>query len=119
MSAHNYLYSASCIAGQKLFINASNNTGTYAIYSSTISNTTAIFSLNHFDYSVFPNPTNDYVNINAQEKIDEIRIRDLSGRIVKSTIDNKIFVGDLLHSIYLLDIVRNDKIIRTFKIIVE
>ena len=58
MESHNYLYSASCIAGNKMFINASNNSGTYAIYSSSdgsswsLSNTGIPEKFNTYDFIV-------------------------------------------------------------------
>ncbi len=119
MSSHNYLYSAACISGSKMFINAQSTEGTYAIYSSTIPDYNGIEQISSNKFSIFPNPANDYINISAEEKFNEIRIHDLHGRLLKSTTDNILFIGDLPHSLYVVNVVKDGKIVKKQTIIVE
>ena len=51
--------------------------------SDNITLSTNQFSLNS-GITIYPNPLNDFVNINAKENIENIIIYDVSGKIVKT-----------------------------------
>ena len=119
MSSHNYLYSASCIAGNKMFINASSNSATYAIYKSITSNTSIINMLDNFHFSIYPNPASDYITIKSQEKIDIIKIFNMNGELLKLSTDCNVFIGDLPHSVYFINIIYNNNTTQTKKIIIQ
>ena len=117
METHNYLYSASCMAGSKLFINASSSSGTYAIYSTT--SNTSINRLSNFDFSFYPNPANHQINISSIEIIDKIVLFNVQGQIVRTSNDKDIYVGDLPSSTYLIAVIKDESIQATYKIIIE
>ena len=65
------------------------------------------------DVSIYPNPAKDFVNISANEKIDLIRIYDLTGRIVLQSTPNRenlnLNVTDLSKGVYLVKLNAGDK----------
>ena len=69
--------------------------------------------------SIYPNPTSDYLYINSDKEIKEIKILDLNGRIVNNLdfVDNKIYLGGLQTGIYFARISDVNGIISTEKII--
>ena len=52
------------------------------------------------DFSIYPNPTTDYIQINAE--IKNVEIYDLTGRIVKISNQSRIDVSDLTSGTYIL-----------------
>ena len=65
------------------------------------------------DVSIYPNPAKDFVNISAAEKIDLIRIYDLTGRVVLQSTPNReklnINVTDFSKGVYLVKLNAGDK----------
>lgn len=65
------------------------------------------------DFTVYPNPTTDFVNINSANTIDSYRIHDLTGRVVKSSSpysnNFKIDVTSLNKGVYLVKLNSGDK----------
>lgn len=63
------------------------------------------FQDNSVDVTMYPNPTTDYVNINA-DNLESIIFYDINGRVVKNfrvnTSRNKIFVGNLSSGAYII-----------------
>lgn len=54
-------------------------------------------------FSVYPNPTSDYLYVNSEFEIEEISIMDVNGRIINnlSFVDNKMYLGNLNQGVYL------------------
>ena len=65
------------------------------------------------DFTVYPNPATDFVNINSADTIDSYRIYDLTGRVVKrsSPYSNnfRIDVTSLNKGVYLVKLNSGDK----------
>ena len=78
---------------------------------------------NENSFSIFPNPTNEILNISqsfSSEKI-EIRLLDMSGRIVLSDLLNapqhQIDLRTLSQGVYNLTLIKNNQILTSFKVI--
>ena len=69
--------------------------------------------------SIYPNPTTDFLNINSEIAISELKISDINGRIINNLqfIDDKLYVGELQKGIYLIKITDKNGNISTEKII--
>ena len=65
------------------------------------------------DFTVYPNPTTDFVNINSANTIDSYRIHDLTGRVVKRSSPNsnnfRIDVTSLNKGVYMVKLNSGDK----------
>ena len=65
------------------------------------------------DFTVYPNPTTDFVNINSANTIDSYRIYDLTGRVVKSSSpysnNLRIDVTSLNKGVYMVKLNSGDK----------
>jgi len=60
---------------------------------------------NKTEISIYPNPVNDYLNINSDKKISAISITDLTGKtLFEGTNLNKIDVNHLPKGLYLIKI---------------
>lgn len=64
---------------------------------------------------VWPNPTTDFIKVNSDQKIRSISIFALSGTKVKEFalsnipgVDNELYIGDLAHGMYLLQVQNTD-----------
>lgn len=65
------------------------------------------------DFSIYPNPANDFITINGLNKIENVQIIDLNGQI-RNSIDNpssEISISDLDKGIYLLRVTTGDQMI--------
>ena len=69
--------------------------------------------------SIYPNPTTDFLNINSEIAISELKISDINGRIINNLqfIDDKLYVGELQKGIYFIKIIDINGNISTEKII--
>lgn len=69
--------------------------------------------------SIYPNPTTDFLNINSEIAISELKISDINGRIINNLqfIDDKLNVGELQKGIYFIKITDINGNISTEKII--
>ena len=58
------------------------------------------------EYEIFPNPTTGWINLESLKSITNVQIFDLSGRLVKTTLEdfNQIFLGDLQKGVYVVKI---------------
>ncbi len=76
---------------------------------------------------LYPNPTNDYVNIDfslAEHSRTEIKLIDLSGRVVKSLLSvgekgmnhANISMGELAHGVYHIQLLQNGQIVYNSKV---
>jgi hypothetical protein len=75
-------------------------------------------------HSIFPNPVNDYLTLqidNSELTGYSFHLYDISGRLLQSQkiYENNswIYMGDLKPATYMLKIYRNERTIKTFKII--
>ncbi|SIS78410.1 Por secretion system C-terminal sorting domain-containing protein [Kaistella chaponensis] len=76
-----------------------------------------ITNISEKTFSIYPNPTSDYINFS--EQIQDLKIFDISGKLVKSTSEkvNKIDITYLQKGTYIIQIVDKDGIKRIQKII--
>lgn len=63
---------------------------------------TGIYELSKVKVDIYPNPTSDYINVKLDEPVKNINLYDLSGKLVLSTVDNKINVSELNKGTYML-----------------
>ncbi|MFZ1582603.1 MAG: T9SS type A sorting domain-containing protein, partial [Saprospiraceae bacterium] len=58
------------------------------------------------DFYLYPNPTTDYLYIRSNQKINEIKIFDINGRLVRSIVDlnDRISIQDLVQGVYILQL---------------
>ena len=79
--------------------------GVFSTFSSKENNLT--------DFTVYPNPATDFVNINSADSIDSYRIYDLTGRVVKRsspyTNNFRIDVTSLNKGVYMVKLNSGDK----------
>jgi len=78
--------------------------------------------LNNFEIDVFPNPTNDYLNIkSSKEQTLKYQLVDMNGKIIEQNIienkSYKISLKYLLKGIYFINFIENNIEVKTFKII--
>ena len=75
---------------------------------------TAIIEAEAVELSIYPNPTNDYININCTEEISEVVISALNGSEVIRTKSNEIDLSPLSPSIYFVNIMlQNGDVVRS------
>ena len=56
-------------------------------------------------FSVFPNPTADFLNISTKAKVDNVQVYDMSGKMVKATLsNNQVDVRNLAKGSYVVKI---------------
>tara|TARA_B100000700_G_C15045992_1_gene857945 strand:- start:2959 stop:3651 length:693 start_codon:yes stop_codon:yes gene_type:complete len=75
--------------------------------------------------SFYPNPTNEYANIFYSVKdVSELKITDVLGNVVKNielegSGEKTLYVGDLPKGIYLANLMKNQEIVKTRKLIIN
>jgi len=78
---------------------------------------------NEYNFEIYPNPANDFVNIiNNEKELLNINITDITGKVIitqEFTGNSKINVHDLDNGIYFLSIFKDNKIIKIEKLIVS
>lgn len=80
---------------------------------------TAVIS-NEFPILIYPNPTNDLINLNGLPNNSIVEIRNINGLLVKSVITkekSKIDLKDLTSGVYFIQIFNNHNIVLTDRII--
>lgn len=66
---------------------------------------------NNLNFAIYPNPTNDLLNVSTLEKIESITITDLTGKVVLSNnLKNNINVSSLTNGNYFISVKSNNKI---------
>lgn len=73
---------------------------------------TSVEELTQNNFSFFPNPTTNVLNINSENNLDQVSITDMSGRTIKTITSNntkqtRIVVTDLNSGIYFVQVVSN------------
>ncbi|WP_299521518.1 T9SS type A sorting domain-containing protein [Winogradskyella sp.] len=86
-----------------------------------VSETLSIDEFNNLTLKVFPNPTENFLNVHLNSVDDfTYQIIDLSGRTVTSgelnTLQSKIELTSLETSIYIFNILKDNTIVKSFKI---
>ncbi|MFC4414339.1 T9SS type A sorting domain-containing protein [Kaistella carnis] len=61
--------------------------------------------------SVYPNPTSDFIRIQNVKELQNVRIFDMSGKIVKETSSSDIDVRNLSAGQYILNIYSGNEVI--------
>lgn len=59
-------------------------------------------------FSVYPNPTTDFVNINTNSDIKQINIYDLTGRLISTQYSDKVGLQNNQQGIYILEIITGE-----------
>ena len=66
-----------------------------------------------FSFNLFPNPAVEFIHISANRKVDELFLRDLTGKIVKYSKPNqksfKLDIRDLANQIYMLECIQDNQ----------
>ena len=62
--------------------------------------------------TIYPNPTTDFVNIDINEEVNSIKIYDISGRIIRSFVNevNNLYLGDLNKGVYIIQVQTENKL---------
>ncbi|WP_461302244.1 T9SS type A sorting domain-containing protein [Aureisphaera sp.] len=82
--------------------------GDQAIYNNTY------LSLNEFSISntiIFPNPVNNFLNLESQYNIEKVNIFSLQGQLLKQSFNTRIDVSGLSPGLYLINLFVNGQII--------
>lgn len=92
------------------------------IYTLVCDGSLGVNDLNQFDFSYYPNPVQDVLNIQSNKSIESISIFDLSGRQfkVQSTKDlnsTKVNLNHLSSGLYLVKVILENNQVETFKVI--
>lgn len=89
---------------------------TLSMLNSTLSSNDT--NLKYSDFSIYPNPAKDYIQLNQDEKIIDFTIINSEGKIIRKTSKkgNKIYVNDLASGVYFLQLNNTEgtKIIKKF-----
>ena len=88
----------------------------YLILQSTVATTNNVTIL---DFSVYPNPTNDVINVQAAEKLVSVVLYDLVGNKVLQSTSNQIKVNALSRGVYILKAFAEGGNQATQKIVIE
>lgn len=73
--------------------------------------TLAVADINKNQLSIYPNPTSDYVKVSGVKKIDNVRIFDMTGKIVKETTASEIDVKNLSVGQYIINVYSDNEVI--------
>ncbi|MDI9308737.1 MAG: T9SS type A sorting domain-containing protein [Limnohabitans sp.] len=90
--------------GNTRIVNSTVDLGCYEYNSTLSTNELATFS----DFSIYPNPTNDIINISSSENIKSIEVYSLEGRKIKSVATSSIDISDLSNGMYLVQLQTED-----------
>lgn len=71
----------------------------------------AVSAANETQVSIYPNPTSDFIKIQNVKELQNVRIFDMSGKIVKETSSSDIDVRNLSAGHYILNIYSGNEVI--------
>lgn len=93
--------------------------GTTTIYEIESNFNASLSETNKADFTLFPNPTNGILSINGNENIKEIKVIDVSGKMVMSQSGNNstISLENLENGVYFVQIVTENNSIITKKVV--
>uniref|UniRef100_UPI003F6A171D T9SS type A sorting domain-containing protein n=1 Tax=Polaribacter sp. TaxID=1920175 RepID=UPI003F6A171D len=58
------------------------------------------------DFSIYPNPVNNILNVSANAKVESLRLYNITGKLIKSnTNSNSINVSELSKGMYILEVI--------------
>jgi hypothetical protein len=88
-----------------------NNRSVFGVYLDV----TGIESASNESLALYPNPTDAFLNLPSTTRIEEVRIFDAQGRIVKQEVSNtnQINVSDLEAGLYILQANMNNRLVST------
>ena len=66
---------------------------------------------NQITFTLFPNPTQEVLNIESQEFVESIRIYSVNGNLIKETLNPEIRVSELTKGLYFAQVSINGKIL--------
>lgn len=88
-----------------------------------LGNCLEIDDFNPVQMKLYPNPTKDFVIVNANQVIDKIELVNLLGQTLFSKLFNenevKVYLYNLPTATYLLRVTAENKSVKTFKILKE
>ncbi|GAB1405445.1 hypothetical protein MASR1M74_26260 [Lentimicrobium sp.] len=105
-------YDLSAYEGQEVFVAiqcVSNDAFVFMVDDVAISFVSSVKKPEIATFNVYPNPTNGYINITGDEKIEQIRLINLAGQVIyQNTVGDNNFrfdAGNVPSGLYLLNIV--------------
>lgn len=78
--------------------------------------TLGVSDINNKNVSIYPNPTFDVVTIKGLDKVEKVKVYDLTGKLVKEFVGNQTNISTLPKGVYLLNI-HSDNQVFTRKIV--
>jgi len=82
-----------------------------------INSLVSIEDIKYVDYSLYPNPSSDFLTVNASEKLLEIVLYDLSGKQVLQSTANTLDISMLASGVYVAKIKFENGVETTEKIV--
>ncbi|WP_448607413.1 peptide-N-glycosidase F-related protein [Paenimyroides ceti] len=86
-------------------------------FSQDVEGTVSIEDIKYVDYSLYPNPSSDFLTVNASEKLREIVLYDLSGKQVLQSTANTLDISILASGMYVAKIKFENGVETTEKIV--
>jgi len=80
----------------------------------------AVNDMNSFDFTYYPNPVKDYLNIESHKSIENISVHNLAGQSVLSGVkaaDGKVNMSSLSAGVYVFRVTLEGRQVETFKVI--
>ena len=87
-----------------------------ALFNVTYITSTGIWNNSSSTINLYPNPANDILNISSSDNIKSLKVKDLLGRIIYSSLDINsksisLNTSNFRNNVYLLSLIINDKLI--------
>ena len=87
-----------------------------ALFNVTYITSTGIWNNSSSTINLYPNPVNDILNISSSDNIKSLKVKDLLGRIIYSSLDINsksisLNTSNFRNNVYLLSLIINDKLI--------
>jgi len=73
--------------------------------------TLGVSNVDKNQFKIFPNPTSDYVKISGINKIKNVRVFDMTGKIVKETKDSEVNVENLSSGQYIINVYSDNEVV--------
>jgi hypothetical protein len=108
-------YGTTDLLGNQRIYNTTVDMGAYEYGSSLGTHSFTDF----INFIIYPNPTSSILNINSNEEIKLIEIYSLEGKLIFSTIENKIDISNLKSGLYVIKVTNSKNEIGVKKLIKE
>ena len=83
LNNHNFAYNAITVIGNTIILSAENENKEHALYRSI--DKTEIYNLEvSNDLKIYPNPANDFIEIESYNPIEKVELISVNGRLLKS-----------------------------------